>query len=102
MSRGKQESAPLTLGQALAAQVRIIDIQVGAGAEHPAMSLTEVTFLSCVTIGDVEDIFNIPGFERDLVKRVFYILINAPSLRSALSAVADGERPKRKGTYATA
>jgi hypothetical protein len=51
---------------------------------------------------DVEDIFNIPGFERDLVKRVFYILINAPSLRSALSAVADGERPRRKGTYATA
>jgi hypothetical protein len=60
--------------------------------------------LLCARAGleiDEDDLFEIPGFDRGLVKRVFYILINAPSLRSALAAIAD-ERPRRRGVYQTA
>ena len=52
-------------------------------------------------IADASDLFDIPGFDRDMVKRVFYILVNAMSLRSALLAAAD-TKPRRKGNYALA
>jgi plasmid maintenance system antidote protein VapI len=58
----------------------------------------------CARVGlniEASDLFDIPGFERDLVKQVFYILINAPNLHSALSAVAD-KKPRWKGKYAIA
>jgi hypothetical protein len=48
---------------------------------------------------DVDDLFNIPGFDRKDVKRMAYILINADSLREAQQAFAH-KRPK--GAYALA
>ena len=58
----------------------------------------------CARVGlniEPSDVFDIPGFKRDLVKLVFYILINATSPHSALSAVAD-KKPRWKGKYAIA
>ncbi len=42
------------------------------------------------------DVFKIPGgFDREIVKTMFYILINATSLDSALLAMQD-EKPRYK------
>jgi hypothetical protein len=45
---------------------------------------------------DPGDLFDLPGFERDFVKAVFHILLNALTLQSALRAAAEG---KPKGTH---
>jgi len=48
------------------------------------------------------DVFKIPGgFDREIVKTMFYILINATSLDSALLAMQD-EKPRYKGKRAQA
>jgi hypothetical protein len=72
-------------------------VELDYGQTHPRMLCAR----GGLDIAADEDVYDIAGFKRDLVKLTFNIVINAPNLLSALRAAAD-TKPRWKGKYATA